>query len=371
MKPDLAGIYITDNHIDLAIGSARSATNVTRMRDAPFDLENIDQKRVWFDRHESVDEAFDEAMGWMVDRTRLRAIGIGCYGPFDLIHPAHRDNPDYGRVSNSGLLRKMAGRNIVDDIRRRLPLAIRSSVLITIDTDVNVAALGELYWRAIKDGHWVDGWQDQVIAFLKISVGIGGGIVRANETWQGRWHSEMGQIPVQLWNDPDEAAFAGNQPYGGLRLEALASTGAIRKRFGVEDDDRAYERMLKNASHPAWKRQAWYLAQLCLAVTAITAPSHIVLGGRVMNAAKLIEGVREQFRVFLSEKPYPWYPDIGNDDAGLASFISRDSEWTPETPFQDAYVGRPGIVGALCLGDMYSRPGASVRGQTQPRTLVR
>jgi len=365
MKPDLAGIYITDDHIDITIGTSRD-TRVTRVRNAPFDLVAVDQERVWFAREGSVDRAFDAAVKWIVDRTHLRAAGIGCYGPFDRIDPIDREHPQYGKVSNRAGNRRMAGLSLVQELRTRLPASIRSDVLIVIDTDVNTAALGELYWRATHNGQWVPGWESQVIAFLKISFGIGGGIVRANEPWRGRWHPEMGQIPVQLWDDPEEAGFARSQVYDGLRLESLASLGAIRKRYGVESDDRAFEKMLRDATHPAWKRQAWYLAQLCLAVTAIAVPSHIVMGGRVMNAAKLIEGVRAQFRAFLSERPYPWYPEIGEDDEGLARFISRDSEWSPETPFRDAYVGRPGIIGALCLGEMYSRPGA-----TNPRTLTR
>ncbi len=72
-------------------------------------------------------------------------------------------------------------------------------------------------------------------------------------------------------------------------------TAQIEERFGGTP----FDELSRFPDHPAWYREAWYLGQACMALTALTAPSNVILGGRVMGVPGLLDKVRDEFRRFL------------------------------------------------------------------------
>lgn len=188
-------------------------------------------------------------------RHPVEAIGIGCFGPLDL---------DRGRIANTP---KSAWRDfpIVDEVRLRTGVGH-----VTLDTDVNAAALGEHIWGA-ADG--VD-----TFVYLTVGTGIGGGAIVNGELLHGMSHPEMGhiRIPHDCALDP----FPGSCFAHGDCLEGLASGAAIAQRWGSPGE------RLPN-DHPAWELEAEYLAHGLANLTCAFSPLKIIVGGGVMRATPL------------------------------------------------------------------------------------
>jgi len=105
------------------------------------------------------------------------AIGIGCFGPVDL----NPDSKSYGYITSTP---KPGWRNtdVAGILRREL------NVNITMDTDVNAAAMGEFDWGASKG---ID-----PSLYLTIGTGIGGGYINKGKPLMGLLTPEMGHIHV-------------------------------------------------------------------------------------------------------------------------------------------------------------------------------
>jgi fructokinase len=205
----------------------------------------------------------------------LRALGIASFGPLELDPQAAR----YGRLLRTpkpgwhdvDLLAPFAG--------LRLPIAL--------DTDVNAAALAESVWGA---GRGPDGAPLECMVYVTVGTGIGGGVVVHGRTLRGLMHPELGHVPPR--RHPDDLGFAGVCPHHGDCLEGLASGPAIVARLGHE---------LGNASqhHPIWDIEADYLGQLCAQLALTVSPQRIVLGGGVMQHARLFAPIRARTRHWL------------------------------------------------------------------------
>src|SRR5262249_56648014 len=97
------------------------------------------------------------------------------------------------------------------------------AVPVTIDTDVNAAALAEARWGAAQ------GVGD--VVYLTIGTGIGGGALVGGRLIHGLVHPEMGhmRVPHDRVVDP----FAGSCVFHGDCLEGLAAGPAVHERWGV------------------------------------------------------------------------------------------------------------------------------------------
>ena len=200
----------------------------------------------------------------------MAAIGLAWFGPLDL----ERRSPTYGFVTTT----PKPGWQRAD-----VAGAFRAlDVPVTIDTDVNAAALGEHRWGA---GRGVEPF-----VYVTVGTGIGGGAIVNGRPVHGLGHPEMGHIAIP--RDPADA-FAGACPYHGACLEGLASGVALRMRWGADAETLPPE-------HEAWRLQTRYLALGIVAITAVLAPERIVLGGGVMRAPGLLERVRTETKAALA-----------------------------------------------------------------------
>ena len=152
-----------------------------------------------------------------------------------------------------------------------------------IDTDVNAAALGEWRHGAARG--------DDVVVYITVGTGIGGGVLVHGQPLHGLVHPEIGHLRVP--HDRQADPFDGVCPYHGDCLEGLASGPAMAARWGQPAETLP-------ADHPAWALEARYLALALQNVVCAVSPRRIVLGGGVSGHAALVSRVRDDLARLLN-----------------------------------------------------------------------
>lgn len=256
---------------------------------------------------ETLGAAVDYFRHWQARHDPVDALGIASFGPLDL-DPA---SATYGHLTTTPKA-GWAGTDIAGVFERGLGLRV------AIDTDVNAAALGE--WR-----HGAAQGLD-VVAYITVGTGIGGGAVIHGTPLHGLVHPEMGhvRIPHDLGADP----FPGVCPYHGDCLEGLASGPAIAARWDQPGE-------LLPSDHPAWPVEARYLALALHGIVCTLSPQRIVLGGGVMAQPGLLPLVRRELVALLGG--YVRVPLLGPD---IDRYVVAPALGT-----------RSGLIGALALAE--------------------
>jgi fructokinase len=250
-------------------------------------------------------ETVGEIISWLdaeVQRTGpLDAIGLATFGPIDT-DPA---SSAWGRL---GLTPKLLwrGANLVAPLRAY-------GIPLSLDTDVNAAALAE--WR------WGAGQGCARICYLTVGTGIGGGAVLDGKTLSGRSHPEMGHMFVR--RHPDDN-FIGACASHGDCLEGMAGGSAIEARWGMslsklEPDHRGHDLI------------ASYLAQACVNIVATLAPEKIILGGGVIGTPGLLGKLKSQFE------------ELAN--SYFSGFVAEDIKLAKLFPIS-------GLIGGLAIAEM-------------------
>ena len=234
----------------------------------------------------------------------LSAFSVGSFGPLSL-NPAA---PDYGSITSTP---KPGWRDVdlLGHFRRTI------AAPMTLDTDVNTAAIGELLFGS--------GRGLGTFCYATIGTGIGVSLVIDGTPHGGANHPETGHIRLPR-ADGDEA-FAGICPFHVDCLEGLACGPAIVARWG-----RPAETL--PADHQAWAIEADYLAALCATLTYIVRPDRIILGGGVMQSPTMHERVR---RALLAK--------LGGYDASMRALNMEEYVVAPTGGASS------GLTGALAL----------------------
>lgn len=207
-------------------------------------------------------------VGWLKEHGPLAAIGVGCFGPLDL---------ETGRITTTP---KLAWQNY--PIKQTLEDAL--GVPVAVDTDVNVAGLGEHVWGAARG-------LDTYI-YLTVGTGIGGGGMARGHMLHGLQHPEMGHLLMP--RHPEELdGFQGVCPWHKGCLEGLASGPAMEARWGCPASQLP-------AGHLAWRLESHYLAVALVDFICTLSPRKIILGGGVMEQLHLFNMVREQVAGLLN-----------------------------------------------------------------------
>lgn len=176
---------------------------------------------------------------------------------------------------------------VVDEERRRtvlssnlgwgeLPMALileeNIGSPVSFGHDVRAGALAE---RQIGAASTTDG----VIAFVPIGTGIATAIIHGNTPISsGGWAGEIGQLPIY------------HGPHLGLPVEDVASAAAIARRADAPDARTVVRRMQMGdkTANQVWEEAIEALAQALTALTVVTAPNLIVLGGGLAQAGELL-----------------------------------------------------------------------------------
>jgi len=220
------------------------------------------------------DETVAEALAWFATQPSLTALGLATFGPVGL----DRERADYGHI----LATPKPGWSGFDLAGA---LADGLHVPVTVDTDVNAAALAE----ARADG------SVRSLAYMTVGTGIGVGLVIDGRCVHGAAHPEMGHYYPRRPAHDD--AFAGVCPFHGDCLEGLASGPAILARWGATLSG------LPETS-AAHDRIAHYLAQACHTLFATTSVEKVVLGGGVLQTP----GLRERIAALAAELDAGYLP---------------------------------------------------------------
>ncbi len=236
-----------------------------------------------------------------------RALGIASFGPVELDPAA----PHYGCLLDTPK-RGWSGTDLL------APFRAWPGVPIALDTDVNAAALSE---QALGAGRGLDS-----LAYLTIGTGIGLGVVVHGRMLHGLLHPEAGHLTPR--RAAGDTGFAGICPFHGDCFEGLASGPALVARLGHELGDAPDD-------HPVWTIEADYLGQLCAQVALALSPRRIVLGGGVMQHAKLLPALRARALHWLGGYLPP-----------LRTAAAMDDYLVPPALGQ-----RSGILGALLLAE--------------------
>lgn len=200
----------------------------------------------------------------------IKAIGIGAFGPVCV----DRNSKDYGRIGKTPKL---------DWVEFSWTEAFKDSgIPVAVDTDVNVAVLGEVIFGNGKD-------LSDVI-YITIGTGIGVGVYSCNQLLHGMLHPEAGHILLML-NENDK--FEGACPYHKNCFEGLASGPAIKKRYGTE----AFNLLGRS---DVWDLEAEYIAKALMQYICCYSPKRIILGGGVMHVEKLFPLIRQKTLEYMN-----------------------------------------------------------------------
>lgn len=199
------------------------------------------------------EETLGRLINWLRERGTPTAIGVGAFGPLGVTS---------GRKNHGKLLATpkpgWEGFSIIEALANVFPQA-----RVVIETDVSAAVLAETRLGPAK-GH-------DDVAYTTIGTAIGAGILSGGGLIHGALHPEFGHIKVSRQPGDD---FVGVCPFHGDCLEGLASGPSIAARWGLSAVDLPQD-------HPAWDREAWYLAHGALSLLGIVAPERIIIGGRI------------------------------------------------------------------------------------------
>ena len=229
----------------------------------------------------------------------ILALGLGTFGPCD----PDPDSPTYGHILATPKP-GWANADLVGMLNQRI------GVPITMTTDVNAAALGELRFGAGRGKH--------SLVYITIGTGIGGGAVVHGRLLQGGEHPEMGHMLLPQSSGP------GVCPYHRNCWEGLASGPGLQARAGKPAQDLADD-------DPAWDEEAAIVASALHNITCVLGPQRIIVGGGVGSRRAL----HERLPALLSES--------------LAGYRRTPSIRVPELG-SDA-----GVVGAITLAQYYSQ----------------
>lgn len=228
----------------------------------------------------------------------VEALGIGSFGPLNL----DRKSKQYGMITSTPK-RDWQYYSIVSEFEKLLQIPV------ALDTDVNVAALGEATWGAAKD--------DQVALYITIGTGVGVGVFIENKLLHGLVHPEAGHILLARREDD---TYQGACPFHKNCMEGLVSGPAIQGRWG-----RKAEELSDNAT--VWEMESDYIAQALANYIMTYSPNHIILGGGVMHQKELFPMIHRKVRKYLGG--YIVHPLLGEqieryivppllgDDAGI------------------------------------------------------
>lgn len=231
-------------------------------------------------------------------------LGIASFGPLAL----DRQDPNYGRVAKTPKA-GWSGADIVGTLQSAL------DCVVSLDTDVNGSGLAEARLGA---GRGLD-----VVAYVTVGTGVGGGLIVHGRPIHGLSHPEMGHILLR--KQSADADFAGVCPFHGHCVEGLTSGPAILARLGHPLSE-------ADPASPIFDLIAGYLGEFCAALSLMTAPQRIILGGGVMSNARLYPRIRSAFSAVLAD--YLQAPAVRDTESYICAPELGD---------------RAGVIGAMLL----------------------
>ncbi len=204
-------------------------------------------------------------------------------------------------------------------------LSKRFSLPVIVDNDVNLAALGELWFGA--------GQGSQSMVLISVGTGIGAGIVIDGALYRGA-HEASGEVGYIL---PDRSFLGKEYPEFGA-LEIIASGTGIAERARKVAKDNGYqfiegELTAEEVFNAARRGEKWartvvdetvdYLAIAVANVCSLFDPELVILGGGVARSADLlIEPILSRIRGAVPIEPKLVASSLGRKAAVMGSITN-------------------------------------------------
>lgn len=219
------------------------------------------------------------------DGIQLGAVHIATFGGVESVSEDRKsDAPEsqYGRITNaSAHPGAWEGINLHVEFKSVLK-EVSPNILVTVGTDADAAAYGEFLHEAqrkkesVRENYLKSG----SLVCLNISRSINGGIVKGGELWSAENHPTMSSIRPPRYTIKNDTGgtwfdlYEGNCRFHGDCIEGLIGASALEERTGYD----SFEDI--PLDHQVWDLVAYYVAQLCITVTAVLAPEAIILIGK-------------------------------------------------------------------------------------------
>lgn len=238
---------------------------------------------------------------------KVKAVGLSCPGPLDLLKGIILTPPNLGE--------QWHGFAIAKELQAILEIPVY------LENDANLACLAEAVLGQGKN--------EDYVAFLTISTGVGSGFVIRKEIYHGAhgFAHEIANIP--LWRDGPSH---GSIYPGGV--EAICSGTAITARSQKQGlrvqhagDTASLAQQGNETACTIMDDAVEYLANTIAIIYAFMDPQIVILGGSV---AIKIDGFVEEVERRVKEKVYP---DVRTFVHVVRTTLSEDS----------------GLLGAACL----------------------
>jgi predicted NBD/HSP70 family sugar kinase len=234
-------------------------------------------------------------------------------------------NGTTGRISLADNIHGLDGLEVGAELSRQLDMAV------TVENDVNLAALGER-WRGVAQGR-------DDFAFLSVGTGLGAGLVLGGEVHRGH-HGAAGEVDyafgvgVERDIDPCAAAlvaFVGELAARGEPVTTLTEPFAIPAVFAAA---RAGDELARAAVAEEARRIALHIAP----IAAVADIGLVVIGGGIgANGDLLLEPVRAELGARL---PYP--PRVEVSALGDAAVLSGALSVGVQDALEAVFVNRRG-----------------------------
>ncbi len=230
----------------------------------------------------SVDETLGNIYHFFGANEPISALGVGAFGPLNL----DIASLDYGAMHNTP---KPGWENV----NLKTLLSEHFKVPITIDLDVNAAALGELHFGVAK------GLNNFV--YLTLGTGIGGSLIMDGKVTHGIRNLEMGhmRIPHETFSN----GFEGTCPFHKDCLEGIASGYAMEQRYHQKA-----ELLDSSADEAIWGLEASYIAVALNNIMMTFGPEVIILGGSLMKNTGILEAIHHDVATHING--YMTFPDL-------------------------------------------------------------
>ena len=227
----------------------------------------------------------------------VKKLGVGSFGPIVL----DSESENFGTI----IAESKAGWRDVNVVNYLMDICSD----ISIDTDVNAAAIGE-YNYGLENKY-------QTLAYVTVGTGIGVGILLEGRPYRGNFHLEAGHMRI-----PNSYNYPGVCILHGDCWEGLASGPSMKNRWGVDPVE-----LPKN--HEAWEIEAELLSLGIINIISTHSPDKIILGGGVMSQEHLFPMIRNN----VSKNWNNFTPLVNLSDLITKPVLGKDS----------------GIIGSLSL----------------------
>ena len=304
----IAGLFIRRDLV-YAIKTVENfgSHSISKHHVSDLGLNSADQ-RAFLSNADDPLSAIEEACLWIKSESETPvSIGVASYGPFKslLFNQKSNIDPDYGFVLGHDSEGPISNISLHDEVLNHFA-DCKKLPRIIIQTDVAACGLGEFYHR--RNAEIGKTTIQDTLVFLSFTEGVGGAIISKGNVMGGKHHSEMGQIPTIPIVSKDASKGPKITPFNAT-LEELASMEVFRNHLSNCEEGSYEERVVLTV-------QSFYIAQLCLSIAYVVAPTFIVVSTD-NKQEELLARTRINFQNFIPEKTLRegWYEALtdGNE----------------------------------------------------------